>query len=717
MIPRFFFHTLMLVLFGTCIPASAFAYSPVKSRSHDLVFATCCLSYDQEKKASILINGLRDLGGPFSDCPVYVVVHDTSRYSFSAVRKEHVIVVQLTLPAEILNYPFAFKAFAAGKVEEMISRDRSFPDKKVRTLAWFDPESLILAPPDDLELSKQYEAALRPVYLFNGVGIRADSMAGAYWGPVLKAAGVDEKSLFEMETVVDEVPMKAYLNCGIFSVDPGLGVCREWASLLREMITDQQYQHSACITPFRRIFLHQVAFTTAVIKNIQPDKIHWLPMTCGYPLDLHERVPEKKQVTTLNDIQCAITEDRWRRDPDWMSTFTIQEPLKTWLEDAYLDFLKVTNHVYRFEGSCNAILVTTPGGSVLIDPAGVGSAERWFRRIMQEYPLKAILLTHGHHDHRKDIFMWKGDQDIPVIAQREIVEFIRYHDRLAPFFAHRNRVWGISVPDSVELLAESPVEPTVLYTDTCTYELGGIHFQLTHVGGETPDQSVIWIPDYNVVLAGDNYYSSFPNLYTLRGTKPRWALEYIAALDTMLAKDPEFIIPGHGDPLTEKRYARITLKRYRDAIQYVHDATVKGINEGVDKYTLMTTVSLPDSLSVPQFYGNVPWSVRGIYEGYIGWFDESPESMYGLDPASVYPDLLKLAGIDQIVNLAKEYLKEKDYKKVLQVTGILESANQQTEESRSIRLEALESLKSRSRNYIENIWLDHWIREIQSESW
>ena len=36
-------------------------------------------------------------------------------------------------------------------------------------------------------------------------------------------------------------------------------------------------------------------------------------------------------------------------------------------------------------------------------------------------------------------------------------------------------------------------------------------------------------------LTGDNIYGSFPNLYTLRGTKPRWALDYVESLETWLA--------------------------------------------------------------------------------------------------------------------------------------------------------------------------------------
>lgn len=699
-------------LFLRILPSS-YAADHEACKDPGLVFATYCLSYDQEKKASVLIDGIRELGGRFSRCPIYVVVHDTSRYRFDAIRKKNVILLQTSLPAEILNYPFAFKAFAAAQVEELVVGLDSGPDPGPRTLAWFDPETLLLAPPSELNLEGPYEAALRPVFLFNGVGIRADTVAGVYWGSVLQAAGVRESQLYPMETEVDEIPVKAYFNCGIFSVDPDLGVCRGWASILRRLIPDEKYQQTACTTPNHRIFLHQIAFTAAVIARVDPDRIHRLPVICGYPLALHERMPEQKKVSYLNELQCAITENLWVEEPNWTEAFRIDEPLASWLNKKYLDFLKVTDHVYRFESSCNSVLVTTPEGSVLIDPAGAQPARKWFREILNQHPLKAILLTHGHHDHRGDIAYWKGHFDIPVIAQEEYVEFIRYHDRLATFFAHRNKIWGFYSRDSAGRMKETPIEPTILYRDTFTFTLDGVHFRMIHVGGETPDQSVIMVPEYDLVLAGDNYYLSCPNLYTLRGTKPRWALEYIAAVDTMLAFEPSVVIQGHGSPLTEKRYARLHMKRYRDAIQYIHDETVKGINAGTDRYTLMNTITLPDSLFLHQFYGNIPWSVRGILEGYIGWFDETPESMYGMNPGSVYPDLLNLTGIDPFVELARQYLAGKEYRKALQITGILESAGRGSTESRNIRLQALSSLKNMSGNYIENIWLDHWIGEIR----
>ena len=45
--------------------------------------------------------------------------------------------------------------------------------------------------------------------------------------------------------------------------------------------------------------------------------------------------------------------------------------------------------------------------------------------------------------------------------------------------------------------------------------------ELVEAHGETDDQLFVWLPDQKVLLPGDNLYHAFPNLYTIRGTKPR----------------------------------------------------------------------------------------------------------------------------------------------------------------------------------------------------
>ena len=93
----------------------------------------------------------------------------------------------------------------------------------------------------------------------------------------------------------------------------------------------------------------------------------------------------------------------------------------------------------------------------------------------------------------------------------------------------------------------------------------------------------------------------------------------------------------------------------KNMAQYVHDETVKGMNAGKDVFTLMQEIKLPASFDLTESFGKVSWSVRGIYDGYAGWFDLNPSTMYELPPSSVYPELVKLAGgPEPLVKLALE---------------------------------------------------------------
>ena len=92
-----------------------------------------------------------------------------------------------------------------------------------------------------------------------------------------------------------------------------------------------------------------------------------------------------------------------------------------------------------------------------------------------------------------------------------------------------------------------------------------------------------------------------------------------------------------------------SLGGYRDAILAVHDQTVQAMNAGKDVYTAMQEIELPAEFPSSEVYGKVPWSVRGIYEGYIGWFDGNVSNMYETPARSVYPDVVELAGGPEVL--------------------------------------------------------------------
>ena len=58
----------------------------------------------------------------------------------------------------------------------------------------------------------------------------------------------------------------------------------------------------------------------------------------------------------------------------------------------------------------------------------------------------------------------------------------------------------------------------------------------------------------------------------------------------------------------------------------------------------MREVVLPPELDVGDAYGKVSWSVRGIYEGYVGWFDGDAANMYSEAPRDADIELVRIAG-------------------------------------------------------------------------
>jgi len=119
---------------------------------------------------------------------------------------------------------------------------------------------------------------------------------------------------------------------------------------------------------------------------------------------------------------------------------------------------------------------------------------------------------------------------------------------------------------------------------------------------------------------------------------------------------------------------------------------------------------------VGEGYGNLIWSIRGIYEGYAGWFDMKPATMYDVPMDAVFPDLAKLAGgAGPVVKLASEYVEKGGYVEALQLTDVALASDPGFRPALQTRLKALESLREKSKNSNERGWLDYHIRVVKKK--
>ncbi len=380
--------------------------------------------------------------------------------------------------------------------------------------------------------------------------------------------------------------------------------------------------------------------------------------------------------------------------------------------------LKVNEAIYQGIGFGNTFMIVTPAGNVIVDTSSANRAQKHHELLtkVSDAPVKFIILTHGHGDHTGGVHLWKQD-GTQIVTQRMFTWLSAYQDRLARYFARTNAAQFNFSEETLLRIYNSPqnkVVPTLTFEGRYEFELGGTQFEILHTPGETYDALAVWIPKYKAAFVGDNVYDSFPNIYTLRGTPPRWALDYVESINKVLALEPELVLPSHGMPIVGHDTIVKRLTTYRDAIQYVHDATVAGMNAGKDVYTLMREVKLPPELDIGETYGKVSWSVRGIYEGYVGWFDRNPATMYSVSPQVADADLVDLAGgPDAVAKKAREITEQGDAVRGLRLADAALAREANHRGALEAKLAALQDLQKKTRNGLENGWLSYGIRGVQ----
>ncbi|HEY7776534.1 MAG TPA: alkyl sulfatase dimerization domain-containing protein, partial [Kineobactrum sp.] len=335
-------------------------------------------------------------------------------------------------------------------------------------------------------------------------------------------------------------------------------------------------------------------------------------------------------------------------------------------------------HVAIGYALANVILIEGDDGTIIVDTTESLATAREIRQAFDritDKPVAAIIYTHNHTDHIFGAAAFTDGREVPVYAHdttwshieriiavlSPVIETRSHHmfgnylaaggerivnDGIGPFLAHTPGddagIYGL-------------LRPTHTFSDKLDVTIAGRKLELIHAPGETDDQLLVWLPEERVLLSGDNIYKAFPNLYTIRGTRYRDVMQWSRTVRDMRELGAEHLIPSHTRPLSGAPAIDELLVAYSDAIQYVHDQTVRGMNRGHDALTLAETVKLPPSLAahpwLQPFYGTVAWSVRSIYSGYLGWYDGNSSTLFPTPVPERAQRLVALAGgMDNIIS-------------------------------------------------------------------
>jgi uncharacterized sulfatase len=413
---------------------------------------------------------------------------------------------------------------------------------------------------------------------------------------------------------------------------------------------------------------------------------------------------------------------------------TATEMLKARSAEFRQEIIKVTDGVYTAVGySVSPVSMIVGDDGVIIIDTGMDtpSAESVLAdlRKITDKAVKAIIFTHGHGDHTGGVSVFVGSDNPQIWARSNFGS-----EGQAMKQAHLTiqnvrgaRQGGFKLPPEKRINngvakaywpkrggsvfhASETVVPTHTFSEPRRkLTVAGVDLELVAVNGETSDALYVWLPEKRVLFAGDNFYKSWPNLYAIRGTMYRDVRQWADSVDMMLKEQAHYLVPGHTRPITDKGEIAEALTDYRDAIRFVFDKTIEGMNKGLAPDELVDYVRLPEHLAnkdyLREYYGNVQWAVRQIFNAYLGWFDGNATNLFPLGPREQARRIAELAGGEHVLlERARDAVTSGDYQWAAQLADYLMALNPNTSEPKKVKAGALEALAERlltatGRNY------------------
>lgn len=243
-------------------------------------------------------------------------------------------------------------------------------------------------------------------------------------------------------------------------------------------------------------------------------------------------------------------------------------------DDIALNPLKVARHSYYVQGLAgaassanqgfmsNAGFVVTPDGVVVFDTLGTPVlGEKLIKAIrrVSSQPIRRVIVSHYHADHIYGLQPFKAI-GAEIWAHQGGKEYLASEGAQSRLQQRRKDLFPW-VNEHTPLL---PADRWL--TGDEKFELGGVHFELHHVGpAHSPEDMVLLVKEDGTLFSGDLV---FKGRVPFVGDADSAA--WLKALDRLIALRPKFLIPGHGaashDAVATLRFTRQYLNTLRHAM-------------------------------------------------------------------------------------------------------------------------------------------------------
>ena len=384
---------------------------------------------------------------------------------------------------------------------------------------------------------------------------------------------------------------------------------------------------------------------------------------------------------------------------------------------------EVTRGIYQVRGfdMSNMTLVESDHGVIVIDPLisqeTAAAALALYRRHRGDRAVTAVIYTHAHIDHFGGVLgVVDADTNVPILAPEHFLQHAVSENVYAGVAMLRRGYYyaGVSLPKDatgtvgIALGAGAStgtvglIAPTLDITRTGQEELlDGVQivFQLTP-GTESPAEMNFYFPGHRALCMAENATHNLHNLLTLRGAQvrdPRIWSRYLAEAIELFARDSDVAFASHHWPTWDTGDIITYLTQQRDLYAYLHDQTLRLINQGYTGSEIAEMIEMPPGLDrawhTHGYYGSASHNTKAIYQRYLGWYDGNPAHLWQHPPQATGTRYVQaFGGIDATLAKAREFDQQGDLRFAAELASHAVFADPDRDDARDLLATVLERL-------------------------
>jgi alkyl sulfatase BDS1-like metallo-beta-lactamase superfamily hydrolase len=388
---------------------------------------------------------------------------------------------------------------------------------------------------------------------------------------------------------------------------------------------------------------------------------------------------------------------------------------------------EVVPGIYQLRGYDLSVMSVIEGetGVIVIDPLisaeTAAAAFALYTEHRGERPVRAMIYTHSHADHfggvKGIISQEQVDAgEVQVIAPEGFLQHAVAENVFAGTAMLRRAGYmygaalergpagqiGTGLGQTTSSGTVSLIAPTLDITHTGqTLTVDGVEivFQMTP-GTEAPAEMNFYFPAQRALCTAENTSHTLHNVLTIRGAVVRdahaWA-HYLTETISLFGDELEVVFASHHWPTWGRERGVQFLAMQRDMYLYLHDQTLRMINQGYTGPEIAELLETPPALTqqwhTHGYYGSVSHNVKAIYQRYMGWYDANPANLWPHPPEAAavrYVDAM--GGREGALATARRAWADGDYRWCVEVGKHLVFADDTDREARLLLADAMEQL-------------------------